>query len=224
MVAISGTSGGQHWELAPCLRVLINETDRLFPGRSIASDGSIGDAAHAARDSDHNPDEDRLVEALDITDDDAAGCDISVLFDHLVATKDKRVKYLIHKGWVIKSYAKNGVKAWTWIIYTGLNSHKLHGHISVLDSMVHSQLPWWPGQTTPTPTPIPVPQRKKAATMWFGKQTQTTSVYCFDGGCYFHVRSKNDLKEIAKSGGVDPYVAVIGANTMAGAKAAHKKV
>ena len=68
------------WELVPCLVRLRTEFNEIAPGRDRASDGSVGDPAHADRSSDHNPDETGAVpirdadhvnevHALDITTD-----------------------------------------------------------------------------------------------------------------------------------------------------------
>lgn len=139
MVATSGAG----WVLAPCLVGLILETDKLYPNRSTTSDGSIGDQAHAARESDHNPDG-GYVRAVDVTDDDAHGCDVSVLAHHLVAARDERVKYLIHKGTIWKSYASNGVPAWQPQVYTGINAHEHHLHVSVKTGEERTAGAWWP--------------------------------------------------------------------------------
>ena len=49
------------WTLAPALVQLRQELNARWPGRSKASDGTIGDAAHKARVSEHNPDADGVV-------------------------------------------------------------------------------------------------------------------------------------------------------------------
>ena len=146
MVATSGSG----WVLAPFLVALEAETDALFPSRSIASDGSIGNAEHAARESDHNPDDAGIVKAIDLTDDDVHRCDVGLLAAHLVATKDRRVKYQIHKGTIWRSYATSSLPAWTPDVYTGLNAHLKHLHVSVLDDQVNATGPWWPVAPTPT--------------------------------------------------------------------------
>lgn len=140
MVALSGPG----WRLAPALVRLVDETNRLYPGRSTASDGSIGDRAHAARDSDHNPDPTGWVDAVDITDDDSHGCDVAVLAHHLVASRDTRISYLIHKGTIWRGYPKPGLPAFTPQPYTGPNAHEHHLHVSIADAQRTATRPWWP--------------------------------------------------------------------------------
>lgn len=141
MVAISGTG----WRLAPCLVDLIKQCDDLFPNRSTASDGSIGDAAHASRASDHNP-ADGWVCAVDVTDDKANGCDADLLAQHIVASRDPRVKYVIWNRTIAKSYASNGVPAWQPYPYTGTNAHDKHTHVSVHNTAAarNDLSAWWP--------------------------------------------------------------------------------
>ena len=156
---------GLNWNLSPCLIELMHETDRLFPGRSRASDGSIGDPSHAARVSDHNPSLPRppgWVDAVDITDDDAAGCDVGRLVHHLVASRDRRVKYLIHKGTIWKAYDLNGVPAWTPTPYTGSNPHTHHVHCSIFSEGRFITGAWWAAaDVVPSPNPVPTPQPKE---------------------------------------------------------------
>lgn len=141
MVATSGRG----WRLAPSLVALIEETDRLFPSRSIASDGSIGDQAHASRASDHNP-ADGWVCAVDVTDDKVHGCDADLLARHIVAGRDPRVKYVIWNRTIAKSYPSNGHPAWQPQPYTGVNAHDKHTHVSVHNTAAarDDTSPWWP--------------------------------------------------------------------------------
>ena len=55
--------------LAPSLVQLRNEINRRWPNRDKTSDGWIGDPAHQATKSDHNPDSKGCVHALDIDKD-----------------------------------------------------------------------------------------------------------------------------------------------------------
>ena len=166
---------GATWNLSPCLIDLMHETDRLFPGRSTASDGSIGDPAHAARVSDHNPSLPRppgYVDAIDLTDDDSSGCDVGRLVHHLVASRDRRVKYLIHKGTIWKAGASGNVPAWTPTPYTGPNEHAHHLHVSILPTQRFATGAWWavadvvPG---PVPQPVPTPKPKEDDEMFIVK-------------------------------------------------------
>ena len=63
---------------------LRNQINEAFPGRDKASDGWIGDAAHQARVSDHNPDRRGIVHAIDVDEDLAKKVDARELADELV--------------------------------------------------------------------------------------------------------------------------------------------
>ena len=128
-------SGAVSWRVAGSLLVLRDQINARAPTRSKASDGTIGDAAHAARDSDHNPwvkdGGTGVVTALDITHDPAGGCDAGTLADALVASLDARIKYLIWNRRIVSSSVVGGVAAWTWRKYAGASPHTEHIHISV---------------------------------------------------------------------------------------------
>ena len=86
MTAHRGTQNGQPWKLASCLVTLEQQVDLLWPDRRKQSDGTIGDAAHASRKSDHNPDDNGYVCALDITTDHLEGPDETDFADRLAST------------------------------------------------------------------------------------------------------------------------------------------
>lgn len=130
------------WRVAEALTELKHQVDDLWPKRSTASDGSIGDAAHATRDSDHNPwviDPKGIgvVTAIDITDENASGCDGEDIAALIRASRDSRVKYIIFNGRICRSYPKGAVLAWEWTKYTGPNAHTKHVHVSVKPEQVH---------------------------------------------------------------------------------------
>jgi len=142
MVATSGRG----WRLAPCLGLLFKEADARKPSRSHAADGTIGNAEHAARTSDHNP-ADGWVCAGDIDDDnDSEELGVDLLIAHLVATRDDRVKQIIGNRTTWKAYDSRGVPAWTPQPYTGPNAHDHHRHISVWNTPEarNDLSPWWP--------------------------------------------------------------------------------
>lgn len=124
------------YRLAKSLEKLRAQVNSKFPQRSKLSDGWIGDAAHASRESDHNPwiidGDTRVVSALDLTND-MDHCRGRDLVDALVASRDPRIKYLIFEGKIVKSYERRGVPAWTWAAYTGANRHDKHFHLSVVE-------------------------------------------------------------------------------------------
>jgi hypothetical protein len=123
------------WRVAKSLLALRRQVDAKAPRRSKASDGTIGDAAHAARSSDHNPwvrdGAMGVVTAMDITHDPANGCDAGALAESIRASRDVRVKYIIWNRRVASSSVIGGVAAWTWRPYGGSNPHSKHVHISV---------------------------------------------------------------------------------------------
>lgn len=119
--------------LSPALVRLRAEVNALWPGRSKASDGWIGDTSHAARKSDHNPDYSAagIVRAIDVTNN---GINVDAFISSVI--RDARCRYVISRG-----------RIWTrengWQRYTGANAHNHHVHVSVRtggghDMQVHS--------------------------------------------------------------------------------------
>jgi hypothetical protein len=120
------------WTLAPSLVTLRREINDLWPGRNKASDGTIGNLAHAARASDHNPDAAGVVRAMDITSWIGSDGDVAdLLVRHLRATRDPRVSYIIWQGRICNSRAVDGAAPWAWRPYDGSNPHDKHVHVSV---------------------------------------------------------------------------------------------
>ena len=119
------------WKLAPALAALISDVNQEWPNRDKTYDGTIGDAAHAARKSEHNPNRDPeddvpdgYVTAADIT---SSGVDVARLIDVLVA--DPRVWYVIHHR-VIRSRTYGFARR----SYTGADPHLHHIHISLVQT------------------------------------------------------------------------------------------
>jgi lysozyme family protein len=129
-------AAARRWRLAASLTALRQQIDTLAPHRSKASDGSIRDAAHASRASDHNPwvidDGVGVVTAIDVTHDPAGGCDAALLADTLRKGHDARIKYVISNRRIASAKAIGAVPAWAWRAYTGANPHDHHCHISVM--------------------------------------------------------------------------------------------
>jgi hypothetical protein len=123
------------WRTAASLVQLLKQVDAMAPRRRKASDGTVGDAAHQGRDSDHNPwivDGDvGVVTALDITNDPSNGCSAQAIAEAIHASRDGRVKYIIWNRMIANFEAKGSAPAWAWRPYTGDNPHNKHIHISV---------------------------------------------------------------------------------------------
>ena len=114
------------WRLAKSLEVLRTEVNAMAPKRSKASDGTVGDPAHASRPSRHNPNGAGVVCAIDLTHDPKNGCDIHALARELVKRPHPNLEYVISNGEVAKK--KTGFK---WEPYTGDNKHNKHAHFAV---------------------------------------------------------------------------------------------
>ena len=132
--------------IAPAAQAILTQASALWPNRNRASDGTLGDPAHAARVSDHNPGHNGLVHAADLTHDPANSVDCNVLAEQI--KDDPRVKYVI---WNRRIW--NPSISRTWRPYTGSNPHDHHMHVSVTDAGENDASPWF---TTTTPEDIDI--------------------------------------------------------------------
>ncbi|HEX6944204.1 MAG TPA: S41 family peptidase [Gemmatimonadaceae bacterium] len=123
------------WRAAQCLLTLLRQVNARAPGRRKESDGTVGDAAHRERTSDHNPwvrdGAMGIVTACDITHDPAGGCDAAKLAESIRTSRDSRIKYVIWNRQIANSASIGGQPPWTWRPYSGSNPHTKHVHISV---------------------------------------------------------------------------------------------
>lgn len=108
--------------LAPSLVNLFDEINILWPHRDHRTDGWIGDAAHQATQSDHNPDSRGIVHAIDIDKD---GIDptmvVSAIIDDALPTS-----YVV---WNRQIWSRS--RRWVPRAYTGSNPHTDHIHVSI---------------------------------------------------------------------------------------------
>jgi len=148
------------WQAAPSVRWGLDEATRLWPERNKASDGIIGDAAHAASVSDHNPDSRGIVHAFDLTHDPKNGVDCSKLFALLLAKKDSRIRYVIWNRQITYGPWSDSVRAgkirvWSTHPYTLADPHTNHIHVSIGYSAgcENSTASWWTGATVGTKPP-----------------------------------------------------------------------
>lgn len=128
------------WRVARSLEALRDQVNAAFPGRDKSNDGTIGDARHQAEKSEHNPDANGVVRAMDISNDPAHGLVVRQLAKALVASRDERILYLISNRQIISS----SKVPWVWRPYGGINAHEHHMHISVVESpaLYDDTRPW----------------------------------------------------------------------------------
>lgn len=112
--------------IANSLARLRDQVNAKYPNRNKASDGWIGDAAHAATASDHNPNAAGVVCALDITHDPANGLDVHAMADRLRVNRHPDLKYIISNSRICGAWT-----GWAWQPYYGSNPHNKHAHFSV---------------------------------------------------------------------------------------------
>lgn len=106
---------------------LRDQVNAASQSRSKTSDGWIGDTSHQAHKSDHNPDENGLVYALDITNDPMHGVISHDIADALRLSKDARLQYVISNGMIANMDIQDGA----WRKYNGPSPHDHHCHVSV---------------------------------------------------------------------------------------------
>lgn len=153
------------WRLAKSLERLRTEVNTMVPGRDKSSDGTIGDAAHASRSSDHNPwvmdGKMGVVTGMDITHNPARGLDVHAMAERVRLSRDPRIKYIISNR-RIASFDKD----WKWRPYSGKNPHDHHAHFSVRqDKKLYDDVSDWViegnGFVAPEVRPEPTPESTK---------------------------------------------------------------
>lgn len=110
------------WRAAYSLQTLKSQLDSAYPGWLFL--GYLGDAAHAGVPSDHNPNPQGVVCAMDIGP--GGGLDIHKLADNIVAKPHPDLKYIISNRRIAEW--QNGFQ---WRPYSGSDPHDTHIHISV---------------------------------------------------------------------------------------------
>lgn len=167
------------WRVAKSLETLRRQVNDMAPGRSTASDGTIGDQSHQIRNSDHNPNADNVVTALDITHDPAHGVDAGAMAEMLRLSQDPRIKYIISN----KRIASSKVQPWVWRPYNGADAHTKHFHVSVMadPKLYDDTRPWALDRTVRVQPPLFAEGSKRCtgiiATVFGGEKDFNTSAY-----------------------------------------------
>lgn len=128
------------FRVAKSLLALRDQVNTMAPGRDKSSDGTIGDPSHQSRKSDHNPNADGVVTAMDISNDPAHGVVSRNIAEMLRISKDTRIKYVISNRQIFSSQTS----PWEWRPYTGVNAHEKHVHVSVVgeQALYDDTRPW----------------------------------------------------------------------------------
>jgi hypothetical protein len=118
--------------LSHALVQLREQFDDTHPKRDRKSDGWIGDTRHqnSANPSDHNPDVNGWVRALDVDVDlDRNPKSMAKIVNQIRkrARKDGRLNYIIFNGRIASRKS-----LWIWTKYRGINPHRTHAHFSAL--------------------------------------------------------------------------------------------
>ncbi len=157
------------WRVAKSLDHLLAQINAKWPKRDKSSDGSIGDANHASRSSDHNPwVDDGIVTARDFTHDPNHGFDSYLFAETLREKRDARIKYVISNRRIFSSETR----PWEWRGYSGSNPHDHHVHVSVRSDRGHydNVNNWDIGEGVTPADPVPAPSghplTKRGDTGW----------------------------------------------------------
>lgn len=185
---------------AHSLATLLSQVNAMAPNRGKGSDGWIGDSAHAATKSEHNPNAAGVVRAIDITHDPAHGFDSWAFADMLRVRADPRIYYVISNGRI----ANPGQP---WRKYNGSNPHDHHVHISVAAaaSKYDDAKPWdiggdWNKNKDAPPAPKPKPLLKRGSSGAEVERLQVLLKIYVDGD--FGPKTELAVKAFQKSKGI----------------------
>lgn len=168
------------WRPAKALLALRDAVDALAPDRDRSSDGILGDLAHQARASDHNPNAAGVVQAIDISHDPAHGVDTYALAELLRQRRDRRIAYVISNRRIVSAT----VSPWEWRPYEGSNQHSHHMHVSLRGdpALYDDASPWDIALSPADPAAAPArPRLRRGATGPLVEEVQRRLGIAVDG-------------------------------------------
>lgn len=136
------------WYVDEGLAVLIAQWKKEFPNAVVYT---VGDASHASRDSEHNPEPAGSLPGADLGEVDAADfmvgsgkpgqptkADVQRLRDDLIEHRDARLWYVIWNHKITSSTTQ----PWVERDYSGSDQHTDHAHVSVNDKFDKNTASW----------------------------------------------------------------------------------
>ena len=134
---------GRPWTITPALSVLLDELEEHYPVGNSSLDGTVASSRHdeVNPSSDHRPHPfigTGVVRAIDCWV--ASPTDGVTITEALRASRDPRIRYVIHNRRIFASYDRPHRKPWEWGPYDGASPHTNHIHISVQDD--NNTQPW----------------------------------------------------------------------------------
>jgi len=125
---------GRTWQVSAPIELLATMVEKTWPDKH-PTDGTVASQRHDANNprSDHRPKPvtgPGIVRAIDIGEviEDQG----ETLTELLRASRDPRIRYVIHEGRLFSSYDHSDGPAWEWRPYRGGNEHLDHVHVSIL--------------------------------------------------------------------------------------------
>jgi hypothetical protein len=150
------------WYLNTALTRFRAAVNAAYPLRDKASDGTIGDPAHQATSSDHNPDADGSVDAWDMDVElHGAGRPYAADVEHLKAVFQAHVS---SRYWIHNRQIASRLDGWVRRPYTGANPHTLHVHWNTREAYEDSTAAW---NVEEDMTVSDADARKIATFVWF---------------------------------------------------------
>lgn len=143
----------QPWRVVKSIPVLTSQLRAACPravppATPLTSWGTIADDAHSSSSS-HYPHyisvlgSEAVVRAADYPHAPNLGMDGHTITQALVASRDRRIDYIIFDHRIVSGHPVDGVSAWEWRPYNGSDSHTEHFHVNIVaDRIADSQEAW----------------------------------------------------------------------------------
>lgn len=169
------------WRLVAAGETLRDQVNRRFPNRDKTSDGTIGDLSHQGRPSDHNPDRQGWVHALDLDADLGEPGAIRRLADQLAACARAgrdggRILNLVYADQVA-----SGTYPDTFWEFRGSGyGHRGHLHVSFTDAAERDGSPF----PLPIFSPPPPPFTREEPEMILLRNASTQAVALLSGALF----------------------------------------